>query len=66
MPQKKYIMLFITEEYWENWYLNYTTGANLVVSQVIKIGTPTKSRRGRYIGEKIFQSLEAKFDMCPL
>jgi len=35
-----------------------------VVSQILKIGTPIKSRKEEYIEEKIFLGMQAEFDMC--
>ena len=50
--------MFITEENTEKIGITtLKTGANLVVSQVLKIGTLTISRRRRYIGEKISQEM---------
>ena len=66
MPQKEYNMLFTTRSDWENGITTERIGANLVVSQILKIGnlvsqpsenfkrigTCTKSRKEAYIEER--------------
>ena len=54
MPQKKYNIVVHNRGTLGNMVSQLKTGANLVASQVIKIGTITMRRRGRYIGKKIF------------
>lgn len=57
MLQKRYNMLFITGKILRILVSQLKTGANLVVSQFIKIGTPIMSRKRRYIGKKISQKM---------
>ena len=47
-----FLLLIIQKKVLKKMVSQLRTGANLVVSQIQKIGTSTKSRRERYIGKK--------------